>query len=500
LLAVDGLLEANMNPEQALSALLRLVGRSWDDADQVSISGEEPLFPSRFKLATAASAAITATGVAASDLWEIRTGRKQAVSVTLRDSAAAIRSDRYLRINGEVPPTGWSEISGFYRTRDGRWIQLHCNFPQHRDGVLGILDCPAEMAEVARAVSGCNGYALEGQLAEAGLCAGVVRSRAEWIAHPQGRAVSALPVIEVTKVTDGRPEELPEAERPLAGIRVLDLTRVIAGPVAGRTLVEHGADVLRVTAAHLPGFPHGLDIDMGHGKLSAEVDLRSTDGHAALESLVNQTDVFLQSYRPGALAGRGFSLQTLMRQRPGIIYATLSAYGHVGPWQGRRGFDTLVQSVSGIAEEEGGESPRHLPAQALDYVSGYLLAFGIMSAVARRAREGGSYLVRVSLAQTAAWLDRLGRVESIPSDKQALDKALEDADDLLVVAETAFGTLQYLGPVVRMSETPPRWERPSVPLGTSPAAWPELQTQNIARVVHEGAFGPPRARPDPYLS
>jgi crotonobetainyl-CoA:carnitine CoA-transferase CaiB-like acyl-CoA transferase len=211
---------------------------------------------------------------------------------------------------------------------------------------------------------------------------------------------------------------------------------------------------------------------MGHGKRSTELDLRSQDGQATLRSLVRKADVFLQSYRPGALASRGFSVQEVIRQRPGIIYAALSAYSHAGPWQDRRGFDTLVQSVSGIAAEEGGESPRHLPAQALDYVSGYLLAFGVMTALGRRAREGGSYLVRVSLAQTAAWLDRLGRVDIATAGQQSRDTALDDIDDLLVETESPFGMLRHLRPVLGMSETPPRWQRPSVPLGTSPAAWP----------------------------
>jgi crotonobetainyl-CoA:carnitine CoA-transferase CaiB-like acyl-CoA transferase len=441
------------------------------EGKRVSISGKEPMFASRFKLATAAAAAIAATGVAASDLWELRTGRRQAVSLSLRASAVAIKSDRHLRINDQTPPSGWSDISGFYMTRDYRWIQLHCNFPHHREGVLAELGSPPHRTEVEKAVSQWDGYEVEDRLAKAGLCAGLVRSRSEWLAHPQGQSAYSLPVMEIIKVSDGQPEELPEAYRPLAGVRVLDLTRVIAGPVSGRALAEHGADVLRVTSSHLPGFPESLDVDMGLGKLSAEIDLRSEDGRVRLESLVTEADIFLQSYRPGALGARGFSLPELLRLRPGIIYATLSAYGHTGPWRDRRGFDTLVQSVSGIAQEEGGGSPRHLPAQALDYLSGYLLAFGIMTALKRRATEGGGYLVRVSLAQTAAWLDRLGRLDRsalAPSPNEALD----DVDDLLIETDSPFGTLRHLGPVLLMSETPPRWERSSVPLGSSPAAWP----------------------------
>ncbi len=255
-------------------------------------------------------------------------------------------------------------------------------------------------------------------------------------------------------------------------MRVLDLTRVIAGPVGGRTLAEHGADVMRVTAPHLPGFPEGLDIDMGHGKRSASIDLRDEEGREALYSLIERGDVFLQAYRPGSLAGRGFSPEELAARRPGIIYATLSAYGHIGPWRERRGFDSLVQSVTGIVDEEsGGGQPHHLPAQALDYVSGYLLAFGVMTALRRRAIEGGSYLVRVSLAQTGRWIQSLGRTAYEGVQLPNLEDTGAGVSDLLVETESAFGRLRHLGPVVRLSETAPRWERVSSPLGSDAAVW-----------------------------
>ena len=454
---------------EALDQILDASGRAPSPDDNVVIEGEDPVLPTRFRLGTAGAAAIAATGVAAGDLWRLRTGRQQQVGVSLRDASAAIRSDRFLRINGEQPPDPWAPASGFYRTRDDRWIQLHCNFPNHLAGVLRELGCEDRKDAVAVAVAQRDAFELEDRLAAAGACAAVVRGAAEWQALPQAREIAELPLLEIVKLADSAPEALPAGERPLSGVRVLDLTRVIAGPVGGRTLAEHGADVLRVTSEHLPGYPGGLDIDLGHGKLSTTLDLRVDANCARLLSLVDDADVFLQSYRPGALDARGFSPQALAVRRPGLIYATLSAFGHVGPWRERRGFDSIVQSLSGIVREESGDGPpRHMPAQALDYVSGYLLAFGIMRALARRAVEGGSYLVRVSLAQTGAWIQRLGRVPHT-----ANDDAIDDFSDLLAETASPFGTLRHLRPVVRLSETPAQWERPSVPLGSSPAVWPE---------------------------
>jgi crotonobetainyl-CoA:carnitine CoA-transferase CaiB-like acyl-CoA transferase len=460
---------ADSIPHQALSSILEASGRPRQPDDEVSFEGEDPILPTAFRLGSAGAAAIAAAGLAAADLWRLRTGGQQSVSIGLRDASAALRSDRFLRIDGKAPPSPWAPVSGFYRTSDDRWIQLHCNFPHHLEGVLRELGCADDRDAVAAAVAKRQGFELEERLAEAGVCSAVVRTTEEWTSLPQAREVASMPLFEIVKLGDSAPEPLPAGSRPLSGMRVLDLTRVIAGPVGGRTLAEHGADVMRLTAEHLPGYPEGLDIDLGHGKLSAALDLRLAPGRETLLGLIDEADVFLQSYRPGALDARGFSPEALAVRRPGLIYATLSAFGHTGPWRRRRGFDSILQSMSGIVHEEsGGGAPHHMPAQALDYISGYLLAFGIMRALARRAVEGGSYLVRVSLAQTGAWIQGLGRVPLTPEVG-----ADEDVPDLMMETQTPFGRLQHLRPVVRLSETPPRWERPSVPLGSSPAVWPQ---------------------------
>jgi crotonobetainyl-CoA:carnitine CoA-transferase CaiB-like acyl-CoA transferase len=226
-----------------------------------------------------------------------------------------------------------------------------------------------------------------------------------------------------------------------------------------------------VTAPHLPSI-EALVIDTGRGKRAAHLDLRQPADAERLRALLRQADVFVQSYRPGALAGRGWSVEEVARLRPGIVYVTLSAYGHAGPWRERRGFDSLVQSVSGIVDAEtraaGAARPRHLPAAALDHASGQLMALGALTALARRAREGGSWLVRVALARTGRWIEDLGPVDGIGVP----DPTPDDVADLLEDSDSAFGRLRVVRPVVRMSETPPRLDRPAAPLGTHSPVWP----------------------------
>jgi crotonobetainyl-CoA:carnitine CoA-transferase CaiB-like acyl-CoA transferase len=455
----------------ALADLWGLAGGDPEALGRVRLGGGDPVLPGRFRVGTAALATIGAAGLAAAEVWRARTGKPQTASVDVRAAAAAFRSERYLRINGRPPADPWSPIAGFYLAADGYWIQLHTNFPHHRNGVLRVLGCPERREAVAAAVAGWSAAELEDVLAAEGMCAGMVRDGEEWREHPQGYAVAGLPLLEIRRIGEAPAEPLAPAARPLGGARVLDLTRVIAGPVCGRVLAEHGAEVLLITAPHLPSIEL-LVMDTGRGKLAAHLDLRREADLARLRELAREADVVVQSYRPGTLAARGLGPQELARLRPGIVYVTLSAYGHLGPWRDRRGFDSLVQSVSGIAHEEGRaaglDRPRHLPCQALDHATGYLAAFGAMMALLRRAREGGSYLVRVALAATGRWLDALGRVEG----REAPDLPLEDLADLLETTDTPFGALAGVRPAALLSETAARWARPAVPLGTHPPEWP----------------------------
>jgi crotonobetainyl-CoA:carnitine CoA-transferase CaiB-like acyl-CoA transferase len=454
-----------------LAALWRAAGQPQAALDAIELAGAEPVLPSSFAVGVAAQTAVAAAALAAAELWHLRTGRRQRVRVDMRDAAVEFRSERYLRLEGERVWEAWDKIAGLYRCGDGRWVRLHTNLPHHRAGMLKLLGCDYERDAVQRALGRWQAERLETAAAEAGLVATASRSFAEWDAHPQGRAVAGLPLFRIERIGDAPPKRLPAGDRPLAGVRILDLTRVIAGPVCGRTLAAHGADVLLVTAPHLPQM-QALIIDNGRGKLSASIDLRDAGGRETLAGLLRDADVFVQGYRPGAIAAHGFGPDEAARLRPGIVYVSLCAYGDDGPWAPRRGFDSLVQNANGLnvaeAEAAGASEPKPLPGQVLDHATGHLMAFAAMSALARRAREGGSWHVRISLAQTGQWLRRLGRIDGLACP----DPAFEDVRDRLDDIASGFGKLTVVRHAAAMSETPPGWARSSVPLGTHPPAWP----------------------------
>ncbi|NOG69488.1 CoA transferase [Roseicella sp. DB1501] len=465
---------AEPTPREILDALWQGAGLA--GAAPARLTGAEPALPSSFRIGAVAQASIAAATAAVAELHRRRGGPAQQAEIDMRHAALEFSSERYLRLDGEASPARWDSVAGAYRCGDGRFVRLHTNFPHHRAGVLRLLGCDGTREAVCAALRDWEGFAFEQAAAEAGLCVAAMRSQAEWDAHPQGQAVAALPPLRIERIGEAPPTPLPPlAARPLQGLRVLDLTRVIAGPVCGRTLAAHGADVLHVSAAHLPSFDDLLP-DTGRGKRSAALDLRDEAGRAALRGLAAEADVFLQGYRPGAIAQHGFAPQDLAALRPGIVCTSLSAYGEAGPWGGRRGFDSLVQTASGFNHAEavaaGADpaeaAPRVLPCQALDHASGFLLAFGTLAALLRRAEEGGSWLVRVSLAGTGHWLRRLGRVQGafgLPVPEMA---ALED---LLEEGPSGFGRLTALRHAGHLPATPPHWALPAVPLGTHAAAW-----------------------------
>jgi hypothetical protein len=298
-----------------------------------------------------------------------------------------------------------------------------------------------------------------------------VRSEEQWLQHPQAQAVASQPLLEIVRIGEAPPYAPPERARPLLGVRVLDLTRVLAGPTCAKSLAGFGADVLKLSAAHLPD--SGLvELDTGIGKRSARLDLRNQTEVARLRKLVARADVFSQSYRPGALGARGFSPEELARARPGIVYASLSAWGESGPWRGRRGFDSIVQAVSGIAKANGDETkPKLLPVSAIDYVSGYLMALGVCVALARRRRDGGSWLVRVALARVGKWIVDRGVLPE--SAWRGLPEDLPEAElaPLLGEMRAPGGRIRYLKPALELSETPAFWSRPPVKLGYHPPVW-----------------------------
>jgi crotonobetainyl-CoA:carnitine CoA-transferase CaiB-like acyl-CoA transferase len=445
---------------------------------RLEISNSDPVLPTRFRVGAAAAAAVAASATAAAELWRLRArgARRQDIAVDLRHAAAALRSARYLRIDGAAPREPWDPLSGLYPVRDQRWVYLHCNFPNHRAAALAVLglDPDADRGAVGRAAGNWHGLALEEAVHAAGGCAGFVRSAEEWLRHPQSAAVAALPLLEIERIGDAPCEPLSDGDRPLSGIRVLDLTRVLAGPTCARTLAEHGADVLKISGPHLP-HSGDIEIDTGLGKLSTFLDLRTQGDLDTLAALIRdgRCDVFSQSYRPESLAARGFGPEALARLRPGVVCVDLSAWGRTGPWARRRGFDTVVQCVSGIARVQGAsQSPRTLPVSAIDYVSGYLMAFGAMVALARRAREGGSWLVRASLARTGKWIVDRGLVEADALADVPSELPEEEIARFTLETSSPLGLIRHLAPVAWMAETPARWARPPVPLGHDAPAWP----------------------------
>jgi len=438
-------------------------------APPLEIDGDpDPILASRFHLGEVAATALGLSARAAGLLWIARGGRPQTVSVDTRAATATLLGFLLQRIeNGPDLSRHVNPVTGLYRAADGVWIHLHGGFPHLARGAARLLGSAMEAPDIARRVASRSAADWEDALAEAGLCGAAVRSRDVWEDHPQGRALAALPVVEVERIADADPRPLPpRPSRPLEGVRVLDLTRVLAGPTCGRTLAMHGADVLRIGAPDLPSIEPFV-IETGRGKRNAFLDLDRSEDRERLQELIRGADVVCRSDRGAPLDRRGLSPAELASLRPGVVAVSVSCYGESGPWRGRPGWEQLAQSVVGIAAAEGGDGPPRLaPAAATDYTTGYLAAYGAVTALARRAVEGGSWHVRVSLCQTGMWLARLG-ADRDPERATGLG----DVQARFLECDTAWGRLAHLGPGVVMSETPPRWERPPAPLGSSAPDW-----------------------------
>ncbi|MBC5784941.1 CoA transferase [Ramlibacter sp. USB13] len=455
---------------EALSHLWRLAGLPAEALSFAHLPGTDPVYPSSFRVATAAQTTIAAAALAACELGHLRGTPRQSVTVDATHAAAECLA--WFSIDGRVPEL-WDKFSGLYRTRDG-WVRVHANFAHHREGalrLLGLDPATADRPAAEAAMLGWDAVAFETAAAEAGLVATALRSFAAWDATGQGRAIAAQPLFTLTRIGDAPPRrlaDLHEHDRPLAGVRVLDLTRILAGPVGGRALAAYGADVMLVNAPHLPNIE--AIADTSRGKRSALVDLRTDAGRATLDMLLETAHVFVQGYRPGGLASLGFGPEALARRRPGIVAVSLSAYGTQGPWRDRRGFDSLVQTATGFnaAEAEAAgvpAKPRALPMQILDEATGYLIAFGAAAALHRQQREGGSWHVEVSLAQTGHWLRQLGRVPG------GLSVTPPDLEPFCETSPSAWGALRAPRHAAQLGRTPAAWSRPSERPGDSPARW-----------------------------
>lgn len=421
--------------------------------------------PSVFPVTDLASASVGAACLAVAELVAARHGASPDVSVDRR--LASLWFSSSLRPQGWELPPAWDAVAGDYQAADG-WIKLHTNAPHHRAAALAVLDVPAERDQVAQAVGRWQAEALERAVVDAGGCAAAMRDMAAWAAHPQGQAVAAEPLLHHEPGEPGpAPRWTVPPSRPLQGVRVLDMTRVLAGPVATRFLAGFGAEVLRIDP---PGWDEpGVVPDVTLGKRCARLDLRQSGDRNIWENLLRTADVLVHGYRPGAFAGLGLDGARRRALRPGLVDVSLDAYGWTGPWQGRRGFDSLVQMSSGIADAgmqlSGLDRPAPLPVQALDHATGYIMAAAAVRGLTDRLRTGLGCTTRASLARTAALLT------SIPLN-QSTSLAPGTATDFAPQLEaTAWGPARRLLPPGSVAGAPMQWELPATALGTATAAW-----------------------------
>lgn len=432
-------------------------------ATRVSYEGASGVLPARLPVRELARASVGVCSLAAAELLARRgSGPVPAVRVHEGAVATAFVSDRHLRIDGRAR-TSFAPLSGFWRAADG-WVRTHANYPHHRARLLAALGLP-----------GTGDDRVAARLLAAELATRPARSAQETVYAAGGLAVAVapappprettLPLIETRRVGQSGPRTLPAASLPASGVRVLDLTRVIAGPVATRTLALLGADVLRVDPPWLPEDPDA-HADTGMGKRSTLLDLASPGDRKVFEDLLGAADVVLTGYRPGALDRHGLAPDALLARRPGLIVGQLCAWGRPGPWAARRGFDSLVQAASGIAsvEARADGTPGVLPAQALDHGTGYLLAAAVLRALGDRRATGGGRHLRLSLAGTASWL--LHGIRPAPLEGEAYAP-----EPWLARTASPCGLLDHALPPVGYDGAPGNWDRPPAEWGRDRPAW-----------------------------
>ncbi|UKZ80360.1 hypothetical protein TrVFT333_008118 [Trichoderma virens FT-333] len=446
----------------------------------LSLPGHQtaPATPSSFKIGHLAQSSIALSALTASLVHSgclPHSPRQRPLDHALIE----FKSERLYNIDNQPLESVWGTIGGLHKTADG-YVRIHDNFPNHALGTLQLLDLPpnASRQDVAAKVAQWKSIDLETEGTEKGkLAIYALRSYAEWDALPQASAIDDNPIL-IKQLAPGPPKMLPEtsSSRCLQGIRVLEMSRVIAAPVAGKTLAAHGADVLWVTSPNLPNQPV-LDRDLSRGKRTIRLDIHSPADKQRLLELLRSCDVFIQGYRPGSLAAYGLSPDELQKANPDIICANLSAFGPSGPWSQRRGFDSLVQTCSGMNDSEAahfgaGEPARAMPCQALDHAAGYLLATGITAALHRRAQVGGSWVVDVSLAGVMKYLRSLGQYPGKTGFEGRDVEAQADVPaDYLETRETVFGSMRAVKHSASVEGCEVGWEEMPKPLGSDEARW-----------------------------
>lgn len=447
-----------------LAAAWRAVGGDKAWLDRVEIAGQGDL-PSAFAVTDLAAASVGAAALAVAERAASATSQPPHVVVDRR--LASLWFGFSLKPEGWALPPVWDPIAGDYLAADG-WIRLHTNAARHREAALAALGCGGERDAVAAAVRGAHADELEAAIVARGGCAAAMRSLAAWANHPQGRAVAAEPLVLLDKrKATGAADGPIDPARPLAGVRVLDLARILAGPVATRFLAAYGADVLRLDPPDWDEPSVAPEVTLG--KRCARLDLKDAGGRARFFALLAKADVIVHGYRPGALDAFGLGEAERRRARPGLIDVSLDAYGWSGPWAGRRGFDSLVQMSAGVAAEGmrrfGNDKPTPLPVQALDHAAGYLLAAAAVRGLAERAASGAGSSRRLSLARVAALL------ASERADAQAPFVPVGEADYAPEIEATDWGPAHRFRPPAAVDGAPMLWARPAGRLGAAPPAW-----------------------------
>ncbi len=440
------------------------LGGSPERLGQLSVAGQGGL-RAAFPVTDLAAASVGVAGLAVAELIASSGGHWPAVQVDRRLASFWFGSS--LRPEGWALPPVWDAVAGDYRAADG-WVRLHTNAPHHRAAALAVLGVEADRQAVARAVARWDADALEAAVVEQGGCAAAMRSVEAWTGHPQGRAVQAEPLVHWEAAAPvARPGWRADPARPLRGVRVLDLTRILAGPTATRFLAGYGADVLRIDQ---PGWDEpGTVPEVVLGKRCARLDLRTAADLAVFEGLLRQADVLVHGLRPGALEHLGLGVQRRRELNPGLVDVSLNAYGWSGPWQGRRGFDSLVQMGTGIADAGmrlgGHDRPTPLPVQAIDHATGYLIAAAAVRGLVQRAATGAGCTARLSLARTAHWLvsAERGPVEPLAPEQQ------DDLNDAL--EPTSWGSARRVRAPLKVQGAVMHWDRPALALGSAQARW-----------------------------
>ncbi len=440
----------------------------WTNDPTADIVGADPVLATPWSVGEVAAVALAQAGTAAARLARRAGGDPGPVRTDVGDAAAATIGFALLRVDGEgmMRTNADNPWVDRYRCADRRWIHLHGGFPPLVDRLASLLDLPSDSdgATIAAAVGRWESGPLEDAVAARRGCSAIIRTEQEWLDHPQGALVDTWPTVLCTDARATAAERWsPSPIRPLEGLRVLDLTRVLAGPTCGRTLAAFGADVLHVRGPNVPVVP-AFVVDTGHGKRQAHCDFTDADQLATLREIALGADVVVQGYRPGVVARFGLDEESLRADGFGGVFGSVSAFGHDGPWSDRAGWEQLAQSTSGLCLDPLGDAPpTMLPCAATDYTTGFALAAGVMEALDAALTDGAARRVDASLCQTAAWILRVGRRDEIGTPSGFTPKMLR--------SESGFGVVDHLGPCVTVDGIDVGWVRPTTPLGDGSLSW-----------------------------